>query len=114
MGHRHTQLEVLQAGKGKEAIESWSKAGPGTGCRRAESRGALRGEEDGKVSVCGEESGQEGSAPAASGSSAGSDVRDASHLPGGAIPQTKNGLSAAAAAFHGGQAKTEAAAAGVA
>jgi hypothetical protein len=32
-------------------------------------------------------------------------VWNASHLPRGAIPQTKKGLSAAGAAFHGGQAK---------
>ena len=33
MARCHTQLEVPQAGNGKEAIASWSKAGPRSGRR---------------------------------------------------------------------------------
>ena len=55
-----SQREVLQDGKGKEAIKPRAQAGPGAGRRRAGLRGALRGEEDKEIRERGEEGRQEG------------------------------------------------------
>ena len=55
-----SQREVLQDGKGKEAIKPRAQAGPGAGRRRAGLRGALRGEENKEVRERGEEGRQEG------------------------------------------------------
>jgi hypothetical protein len=55
----HSLREVLQDGKGKEAIKPRTQAGPGAGRWRARLRGALRGEEDAKVRERREEGRQE-------------------------------------------------------
>jgi hypothetical protein len=59
MARCRLQREVLQDGKGKEAIKPRAQAGPGAGRRRAGLRGALHGEEDQEVRRRGEEGGQE-------------------------------------------------------
>src|SRR3954462_7279962 len=59
MARCRLQREVLQDGKGKEAIKPRAQAGPGAGRRRAGLRGALHGEEDQEIGGGCEEGGQE-------------------------------------------------------